>query len=123
MVTWSCVCNCSCTDAGEQAVTDKPTVQPGRGAACGGCVGEVLGCWMQEPEDIIQTQCMLQWQQAILEAVLAGAWLPTDQVLVSCHTIPVSPQTKGFLPAVQAGAGAEKMVHALVCYRACLDNA
>ena len=50
---------------------------------------------VQVAERILQSQCLLQGQQAMLKASLAGSWLTPNEVLITGHTVPVPPQGKG----------------------------
>ena len=49
---------------------------------------------VQVAESILQPQCLLQGQQAMLKASLTGAWLTPNEVLITGHTVPVPPQGK-----------------------------
>ena len=58
-------------------------------------MGELPCLGMQLAERILQPQCLLQGQQAMLKASLTGAWLAPNEVLITGHTVPVPPQGKG----------------------------
>ena len=58
-------------------------------------MGELSFLGLQVAFRYLQPQSLLQGQQAMLKAILTGAWLTSNEVLIIGHTVPVLPQGKG----------------------------